>query len=153
MDKILKDFNFIIDIKVDWGDMDALQHVNNIEYFKYFQTARIAYFENINSGDLFGESRISTILGSTQCKFIYPLFYPDNISVGVRVDSMADQYFTMKYEVKSHNHQRLVAIGDAKVVAFDYVNNTKASIPDEVRNTIIGFEKTKVQILSKSSYK
>ena len=29
MDKNLKDFNFIIDLKVDWGDMDALQHVNN----------------------------------------------------------------------------------------------------------------------------
>ena len=151
MDKILKDFNFIIDIKVDWGDMDALQHVNNIEYFKYFQTARIAYFEHINSGDVFGESRISTILGSTQCKFIYPLFYPDNISIGVRVDSIADQYFTMKYIVKSDNHQRLVAIGDAKVVAFDYLNNAKTSIPDEIRNTIIDFEKTKVQILGKSS--
>ena len=37
MDKILKDFNFIIDIKVDWGDMDALQHVNNIEYFSIFK--------------------------------------------------------------------------------------------------------------------
>ena len=64
---------------------------------------------------------------------------------------MADKYFTMKYEVKSNNHQRLVAIGDAKVVAFDYVNNVKTSIPDEVMNTIIGFEKTKVQILGKSS--
>ena len=147
MNKILKDFSFIIDLKVDWGDMDALQHVNNIEYFKYFQTARIAYFEKINSGNLFVESRISTILGSTQCKFIYPLFYPDSISVGVRVDSMADQYFTMKYEVVSHNHQRLVAIGDAKVVAFDYTNNTKTLIPDEVRNTIIGFEKTKIEIV------
>jgi len=147
MDKILKDFSFIIDLKVDWGDMDALQHVNNIEYFKYFQTARIAYFEKMNSGDLFGESRISTILGSTQCKFIYPLFYPDTISVGVRVDSMADQYFTIKYEVVSHNRQRLVAVGDAKVVAFDYANNSKASIPDEVRNTIIGFEKTNIEIV------
>jgi len=147
MDKILKYFSFIIDLKVDWGDIDALQHVNNIEYFKYFQTARIAYFEKMNSGDLFGESRISTILGSTQCKFIYPLFYPDTISVGVRVDSMADQYFTKKYEVVSHNRQRLVAVGDAKVVAFDYANNTKASIPDEVRNTIIGFEKTSIKIV------
>ena len=147
MDKILKDFSFIIDMKVDWGHMDAFQHVNNIEYFKYFQTARIAYFEKINSDDFFEESRISSILGSTQCKFIYPLFYPDSISVGVRVDSMADNYFTMKYEVVSHNHQRLVAAGDAKVVAFDYANNTKASIPDEVRNTIIGFEKTSIKIV------
>jgi len=96
---------------------------------------------------LFVESRISTILGSTQCKFIYPLFYPDSISVGVRVNSMADQHFTMKYEVVSHNHQRLVAVGDAKVVAFDYTKNTKTLIPDEVRNTIIGFEKTKIEIV------
>jgi len=37
MNKILKDFSFIIDLKVDWGDMDALQHVNNIEYFKQLE--------------------------------------------------------------------------------------------------------------------
>ena len=147
MNELLKDFTFVVEINIEWGDMDALQHVNNIEYFKYFQVARVAYFEKIDSDSVLGETRISSILASTQCKFIYPLFYPDSISVGVRVDSMADQYFTMKYEVVSHNHQRLVAVGDAKVVAFDYTNNTKTLIPDDVRNTIIGFEKTKIEII------
>ena len=75
MQKFLDEFSFVIDMDVDWGDMDALQHVNNVEYFKYFQNARIAYFEKNNSNNLFSESRISTILASTQCKFIYPLFY------------------------------------------------------------------------------
>ena len=129
--------------------MDALQHVNNIEYFKYFQAARIAYFEKIGSDGVWGEKRISSILASTQCKFIYPLAYPDSISVGVRVDSMADQYFTMKYAVVSHKHQRLAAIGDAKVVMFDYANNKKASIPNEIRKTIIGLEKFVDEIVDK----
>ena len=142
MNELLKDFTFVVDLNIEWGDMDALQHVNNIEYFKYFQTARIAYFEKIDSESVLGETRISSILASTQCKFIYPLAYPDSISVGVRVDSMADQYFTMKYAVVSHKHQRLAAIGDAKVVMFDYVNNKKVSIPDEIRKTIIDFEKS-----------
>jgi len=141
MNELLKDFTFVVDLNIEWGDMDALQHVNNIEYFKYFQAARIAYFEKIDSESVLGETRISSILASTQCKFIYPLAYPDSIIVGVRVDSMADQYFTMKYAVVSHKHQRLAAIGDAKVVMFDYVNNKKVSIPDEIRKTIIGFEK------------
>ena len=149
MNELLKDFTLVVDLNIEWGDMDALQHVNNIEYFKYFQAARIAYFERIDSESVMGETRVSSILASTQCKFIYPLAYPDSISVGVRVDSMADQYFTMKYAVVSHKHKRLAAIGDAKVVVFDYANNKKASIPHEIRKTIIDFEKSVDEIVDK----
>jgi len=147
MDKLLSEFSFKTQMNVEWGDMDALQHVNNVEYFKYFQKARIAYFEKNSSEDLFVESRISTILASTECKFIYPLKYPDTISIGVRVDSMADQYFTMKYAVISHKNQKLVAIGGAKVVMFDYDKNMKASVPQEVKKRILNFEKTKVEMV------
>jgi len=147
MDKLLSEFSFKTQMNVEWGDMDALQHVNNVEYFKYFQKARIAYFEKNSSEDLFVESRISTILASTECKFIYPLKYPDTISIGVRVDSMADQYFTMKYAVISHKNQKLVAIGGAKVVMFDYDKNMKASVPQEVKKQILNFEKTKVEMV------
>ena len=149
MNELLKDFTFVVDLNIEWGDMDALQHVNNIEYFKYFQVARIAYFEKINSDSEFGETPIPLILASTQCKFIYPLTFPDSVSVGVRVDAMADQYFTMKYAVVSHQHQRLVAIGDAKVVMFDYVNNKKTSVPDEIRKTIIDLEESVDEIVDK----
>lgn len=147
MQKFLDEFSFVIDMDVDWGDMDALQHVNNVEYFKYFQKARIAYFEKNNSDNLFTESRISTILASTQCKFIYPLIYPDSISVGARVDAIADEYFTMKYAVISSNNQKLVAIGDAKVVMFDYEKNSKTPIPKEIKKRIIEFEKTEINFL------
>ena len=149
MNELLKEFTFVVDLNIEWGDMDALQHVNNIEYFKYFQVARIAYFEKINSDSEFGETPIPLILASTQCKFIYPLTFPDSVSVGVRVDAMADQYFTMKYAVVSHQHQRLAAIGDAKVVMFDYVNNKKTSIPNEIRKTIIDLEKSVDEIVDK----
>jgi len=147
MDKLLSDYSFVIDMNVEWGDMDALQHVNNVEYFKYFQKARIAYFEQNNSDNLFSETRISTILASTQCKFIYPLSYPDTISIGARVDLIAGEYFTMKYAVVSHEYQRLVAIGDAKVVMFDYVKNKKASVPNKIKKRIIDFEKSEIDLV------
>ena len=145
MNKLLDEFAFQLEMDVEWGDMDALQHVNNVEYFKYFQKARIAYFEKNNSDNLFTESRISTILASTQCKFIYPLKYPDTIVIGARVDSIANKYFTMKYAVISNNNQRLVAIGDAKVVMFDYEKNKKASIPEVIKDRIIELEKTEIE--------
>jgi acyl-CoA thioester hydrolase len=145
MNKLLDEFAFQLEMNVEWGDMDALQHVNNVEYFKYFQKARIAYFEKNNSDNLFTESRISTILASTQCKFIYPLKYPDTIVIGARVDSIANEYFTMKYAVISNNNQRLVAIGDAKVVMFDYEKNKKASIPEVIKDRIIELEKSEIK--------
>ena len=55
----------------------------------------------------------------------------------------------MKYAVVSHQHQRLAAIGDAKVVMFDYVNNKKTSIPDEIRKTIIDLEESVDEIVDK----
>ena len=60
---------------------------------------------------------------------------------------MADQYFTMKYAVISHKNQKLVAIGGAKVVMFDYDKNMKASVPQEVKKRILNFEKTKVELV------
>ena len=150
MNKLLTEYTFQLDMNVEWGDMDALQHVNNVEYFKYFQKVRIAYFEKNNSSMLFSESRISTILASTQCKFIYPLFYPDTISIGTRVESMANDYFTMKYAVISNKNQRLAAIGDAKVVMFDYEKNSKTSIPKEIKKRIIEYEKTEINFLAEN---
>ena len=147
MNKLLDEFAFQSEMNVEWGDMDALQHVNNVEYFKYFQKARIAYFEKNNSDNLFTESRISTILASTQCKFIYPLKYPDTIVIGARVDSIANDYFTMKYAVISNNNQRLVAIGDAKVVMFDYEKNKKTSIPEVIKERIIELEKKEIKFI------
>ena len=147
MNKLLGDFAFQADINVEWGDMDALQHVNNVEYFKYFQIARIAYFEKNNYDNLFTDKRISTILASTQCKFIYPLAYPDSISIGARVDLIAHEHFTMKYAVISKKHQRMVAIGDAKVVMFDYVENKKTLVPEQIKKRILSFEKTQVQLM------
>lgn len=33
----------VVSIPVAWGEMDALGHVNNVAYFRYFETARVAF--------------------------------------------------------------------------------------------------------------
>ena len=44
MQELLKSFPVVAKIPVRWGDMDSFQHVNNVSYFRYFESARIAYF-------------------------------------------------------------------------------------------------------------
>ena len=42
MNSPVADYPVVIEIPVAWGEMDAYGHVNNIVYFRYFESARIA---------------------------------------------------------------------------------------------------------------
>ena len=33
-------------VPMRWGEMDALGHMNNVSYFRYFEQARISWFDS-----------------------------------------------------------------------------------------------------------
>jgi len=105
MEESIRDYPVKIEIPIAWGDMDAFQHVNNIMYFKYFESARISYFEKIKFLEVMENTGVGPILASTQCRYKLPLTYPDRVAVGAKVDSLEKDRFTMKYAVFSLRHQ------------------------------------------------
>jgi len=145
MEELISVYPVVIEIPIAWGDMDAFQHVNNIIYFKYFESARISYFEKIDFLEVMNETGIGPILASTQCKYKIPLTYPDHITVGAKVDTMEKERFIMKYAVISHKHEKIAALGEGVLVTFNYQNNKKTLIPDEIRKRIVDLEKSVIQ--------
>ena len=131
----LDDFNITVDIPVAWGDMDSFKHVNNTKFFKYFETARIKYFEKAGFIETIENDAIGPILATTSCKFIKPLFYPDIVTAGTRVTSIEPDNFIMEYIIVSKS-KGVVAIGDSKMVVYDYKSSKKTILPDIVRNKI-----------------
>jgi acyl-CoA thioester hydrolase len=142
MKELISAYPVVIETPVAWGDMDAYEHVNNIMYFKYFESVRISYFEKIDFMEVKKRTGIGPILASTQCRFKIPLTYPDLVTVGAKVDTIEKDRFIMKYAIISRKHNKLAAIGEGVLVTFDYQNNKKALIPDEVRKRIIDLEKS-----------
>jgi acyl-CoA thioester hydrolase len=136
LDALLASYPVIIQIPVAWGEMDAFGHVNNIVYFRYFESARIAYLERIRGIEHMKETGIGPILASTHCRFRAPLTYPDTVSVGTRIHSIEGDRFTMDYCVVSHNLEKVAAEGDGLVVIFDYAQNKKTALPDVLRQRI-----------------
>ncbi|KPN02913.1 thioesterase [Vibrio alginolyticus] len=126
MDTLLKDFPVITEIKVAWGEMDALQHVNNVVYFRYFLQT----------------SQIGPVLSETQCRYKLPVTYPDTLLVGSRVIDMQEDRITMEYQVLSKKWGKIATIATATGVMFDFKNNVKAAIPDHVRQSILDLEGT-----------
>jgi len=133
-------FPVIIKTHVAWGEMDAFQHVNNIVYFRYFESGRMAYFERINFADPNAHEGIGPILAHTQCRFRKALTYPDTISIATRVSEIGDDRFTMEVCVFSHRLQKIAAEGTAEIVAFNYGENKKAQLPEAVRKNIEALE-------------
>jgi acyl-CoA thioester hydrolase len=141
MQDFLKNYPVVIEIPIAWGDMDAFQHVNNTFYFKYFESARTSYFEKLNLNDQMIQTGIVPILASTQCKFKIPLTYPDDVSVGAKVDVIEKDRLLMKYLVVSHQHKNIAALGEGMLVSFNFFENKKVPIPDEIRARITDLEK------------
>ena len=141
--KLLEGYPVLIGIPVAWGDMDAFQHVNNVAYFRYFESARILYSDKLGLHKLKDETGIGPILGSTSCKYRLPLTYPDTVSVGAKITDTAKDRFTMQYVVFSHKHQKIAAEGDGVVVMYNYNEGKKAAIPEELRERIRRMEKMK----------
>lgn len=137
---LLTGFPVVIEIPVAWGEMDAFQHVNNIIYFRYFESGRIAYFERAGLMEEMAESGIGPILASASCKFKFPLTYPDRVLVGTRVGEIGTDRFVMYYRIVSTRHDRVAAEGDGVIVSYDYRMKQKAELPAAVRNRIEAME-------------
>lgn len=125
-----------VETPVAWGDMDAFGHVNNTVFFRYFETARIAYFDAV---DFTGGPRrgdVGPILHSTHCRFRRPLTYPDTVTVGARVTGTGEDRLTMEYRVVSRKLGEVAAEGGGVVVSYHYGEGRKAPLPEAVRRRI-----------------
>ncbi|WP_110974802.1 acyl-CoA thioesterase [Acinetobacter sp. WCHAc060042] len=134
----LLDYPLVYTQQVAWGDMDAFGHVNNVMYYRYVESARLAYIER--TGIL--SSDILTVVASNQCKYLKPVFYPDQLSIGARIEELRNSAFRMHYLLWSEQQQSIVAEAEAVIVCVAKVNMQKTLIPELTRHKLKEFELT-----------
>ena len=132
----LGDYPILIELPILWGDMDAFQHVNNVQYFRYFESVRIAYFEAIGFSVSIAETNIGPILADTSCRYRFPLTYPDTIKVGARSTLTSDDTMTMDYIAWSTRADDAAALGRGTIVCLDYTANKRTPIPEAIAHKL-----------------
>lgn len=125
-----------IEIPVAWGDMDAFGHVNNVVYLRWFESGRIALFDQVAIGHHDVGEGEGPILARATCDFLMPTQYPDIVSVSTRITRIGTKSFTMSYEVRSKTLDALAAKGDGVVVWFDYAAKATAAVPEALRTRL-----------------
>src|SRR5262245_4470251 len=134
--EFLSDFPIVIAMPVAWGEMDAFGHVNNIVFFRHFESARIALLDAIDFRDPTHNEGVGPILASTSCRFRRPLAYPDTVHVGTRVRSIESDRFELEFRTVSLALGQTAAEGLGVVVAYDYGKARKTPLPERVRTSI-----------------
>jgi len=127
-------------IKVAWGDMDAMGHVNNVTFIKYLENARVEYLERIMMLKSDRTTQLGPILLQINCRYIQPTFYPDNLTIQTNVTKVGNTSMVLIHEIVSEKLGK-VAQGESVVVFYDPIKKEKCIIPDDIKAIIGEIEK------------
>ena len=125
-------------IRVQWGDMDALQHVNNTVYLRWVESTRLLFFDQLIDGTV-GKAAIGPILAWQDIKYIAPVVYPDTVLVFFNITALEEDRIQGEAELFSMERNRLVALSKNTLMAYDTSERKKAAIPKHWREKIIAF--------------
>ena len=129
------------EIKVNWGDMDALGHVNHSVFAKWMETVRMMYFSEIGMMNLYDDSNIGPILVRIEIDYELPIVFPDVVTVSTSVSRIGNSSFDMKYKIESlSNNRKSAATGSVVCVLLDYSSGMPHNIPPKIRESIARLE-------------
>ncbi|MDU9375530.1 hypothetical protein McpSp1_01050 [Methanocorpusculaceae archaeon Sp1] len=131
-------------IRVDWDDLDAYGHVNNLIILRYVQTSRIHLCEEV--GLMKGSTRPAhaPILAATSCRYCKPLYYPGTVTVDSVVTEVKNTSFLISHSIYDSD-ANLIATAEDVLVYFDYENECKTPIPDDLRERLLRFCSTETK--------
>ncbi|WP_201588921.1 acyl-CoA thioesterase [Psychrobacter fozii] len=121
---------------IHWGEMDAFNHLNNVVYYRYAESARIGYLQALG---MFDGSMI-TVLAQSSCQYLRPVIYPDTLLLGVRCQRLGRTSIVIEYSYYSAAQQAVVATAEAVVVRLDSSGKDKLPWTIEERERLLALE-------------
>jgi acyl-CoA thioester hydrolase len=119
-------------IPIRWGDMDAMGHVNNTVYFRYFETIRIDWLQAVGGPP--DPQGIGPVIVNAFCNFIKQLEFPGDILAKHYVAnpgrSSFDTYMTLE---RTDQPGVIHAEGGAKTVWVDFKAQKSVPLPEWLR--------------------
>ena len=122
-------------IPIRWGDMDAMGHVNNTVYFRYFEIARLEWLQRVGAPPC--PLGTGPVIVNAFCNFIRQVEFPGDLLARHYVTnpgrSSFDTYITLE---RTDQPGVLYAEGGAKTVWADAATKKSVPLPDWLRQLV-----------------
>jgi acyl-CoA thioester hydrolase len=128
------DFPVLHPITTRWKDNDVYGHVNNVEYYSFFDSAINTTL--IRDGGLDIErGAVIGVCAESRCRYHASVSFPGTVRCGVRVDRLGRSSVTYGLGLFGEE-DRLVAEGSFVHVFVDRDERRPTPIPDRLRSAL-----------------
>lgn len=119
-------------VPIRWGDMDAMNHLNNTTYFRYMETVRIDWMRA--SGASMDPQGEGIVIINAFCNFDRQLEYPGNVLAKMYASDPGSSSFETWLTMEREDSPGLIhAAGGATTVWVDFKAQKSRPLPDWLR--------------------
>ena len=119
-------------IQVRWGDIDALRHINNSNYFTYFEQARAAWMRQHEIFYMPGGEM--PVLAAVSAAFRRPIHFPATVAVHIMLGKVGSRSLQTLYKITDPDDTDILyATGDATQVWVDAKTEKAVQLPEPVK--------------------
>jgi acyl-CoA thioester hydrolase len=121
--------------RVRFGDLDAMRHLNNVVYLRYFESARIAFLGTLipehSPANPESTQGFGLIFAEGHINYRSPVTFDEEVEVHCSIGEVRRSAFQVPFEMKVGD--RLAAEGYGWLVGFDYAEQKAMPLPDTLR--------------------
>lgn len=126
------EFKHFLAIQTRWMDNDVYGHVNNVQYYSFFDTAINEYL--IREGGLDpAHGAVIGVAAETNCQFLNSISFPETIEVGLRVGKLGNRSVRYELGIFRQAEESAAATGWFVHVFVDRETRRAAQMPDKLR--------------------
>lgn len=128
-------FPYILPLTTRWMDNDVYGHVNNVQYYSYFDTAVNNYlikagWLDIHQGDVVG------LVVETKCTYHASVAFPDELEVGLRVERLGNSSVRYGIGIFRKGEKEAAAEGYFVHVYVDRKSKVPVALPADLRKIL-----------------
>ena len=117
------------------SDIDAMNHVNNLEYLRWTLRAAHAHSRSVGwSAERFREYGAGFIVRSHNIKYRLPALLGDHVTIKTWVKELSKVSSIRKYQIIRTSDGRRLADAETNWVFVDFQTTELKSIPEEIRS-------------------
>ena len=123
--------------RVRFGDLDAMGHLNNVEFLRFFETARIDYIQQLAPGHSPTQrAEFGFIFAECHIAYRSPAFFGDELRTYIEPGELRRSSLRLDFRMVREGDGGLVADGYGVLVGYDYADGRSQPIPDELRERL-----------------
>jgi acyl-CoA thioester hydrolase len=131
------DYRAFRPITTRWADNDVYGHINNVQYYAFFDTVVNAHLIERGVLDIHDGATIGFVV-ETKCNYFAPLAFPDRIEGGLRVDRIGGSSVRYGVAIFREGADRAAAAGHFVHVYVDRTTGRPISLPAPLREELQG---------------